>query len=47
MPRLSTLSYRQFGLSIEDMPTNREAARAFLAALTSPAAREKFKAAGL
>ena len=32
---------------ISSASTNREAARAFLAALTSPAAREKFKAAGL
>ena len=32
---------------ISSASTNREAARAFLAALTTPAAREKFKAAGL
>jgi molybdate transport system substrate-binding protein len=32
---------------ISSASTNREAARAFLAALTSPAARAKFKAAGL
>jgi molybdate transport system substrate-binding protein len=33
--------------AISSESTNREAARAFLAVLTSPAAREKFKAAGL
>jgi ABC-type molybdate transport system substrate-binding protein len=32
---------------ISSASTNRAAARAFLAILTSPAAREKFKAAGL